>query len=69
MAVVKKAQSISNVARKPQARTVKTQSARQPSIISEMGDVNFGDLGAANNNVEVGSPYYKSTGLVYVRLT
>ena len=47
MAVVKKAQSISNVARKPQARTVKTQSVRQPSIISEMGDVNFGDLGAA----------------------
>jgi len=27
------------------------------------------DSDAANNNVEVGSPYYKSTGLVYVRLT
>ena len=47
MAVVKKAQSISNIAKKPKATTVKTQSVRQPSIISEMGDVNFGDLGAA----------------------
>ena len=47
MDVVKKAQSISNIAKKPKATTVKTQSVRQPSIISEMGDVNFGDLGAA----------------------
>ena len=46
MAVVKKAQSISNVAKKPKAAAVKTQSARQPSIITEMGDVDFGDLGA-----------------------
>ena len=46
MAVVKKAQSISNVAKKPKATAVKTQAVRQPSIITEMGDVNFGDLGA-----------------------
>ena len=49
MAVVKKVQSISNVAKKPKATAVKTQAVRQPSIISEMGDVNFGDLGAASD--------------------
>jgi len=45
MAVVKKAQSISNVVAKKAVTTQTVQSSRQPAIISEMGDVNFGDLG------------------------
>ena len=49
MAVVKKAQSISNIAKKKAIRKVATQSVRQPSIVTEMGDVNFGTLSAADD--------------------
>jgi len=66
MAVVKKAQSISNIAKKPKATAVKTQSVRQPSIISEMGDVNFGDLGAAADGQIVS---YDSTTRKFVLIT
>lgn len=40
MAIVKK---------KSKARAIKVQTVRQPSSISEMGDVNFGNLGAASD--------------------
>lgn len=49
MAVVRKAQSISNIAKKKAIRKVATQSVRQPSIVTEMGDVNFGTLTEAND--------------------
>lgn len=49
MAVVKKAQSISNVTKKSTSKSIKVQSVKQPSVISEMGDVDFGDLGPAKD--------------------
>lgn len=66
MAVVKKAQSIANVARKAPAKTVKTQAIREPSIISEMGDVNFGDLGPESDGKIVS---YDSTTNKFVLIT
>ena len=53
MAVVKKAQSIANVARKAPAKTIKTEAVRQPSIISEMGDTAFGELDATKDGLIV----------------
>jgi len=53
MAVVKKAQSISNIARKKEPPKPSVQSVREPSIISEMGDTAFGELDAAKDGLIV----------------
>ena len=66
MAVVKKGQSISNVAKKRATRSIKTQAARQPSIITEMGDTNFGDLGPLKNGQIVS---YDSTTNKFILIT
>lgn len=66
MAVVKKAQSTSNIARKGTVRKLSTQSARQPSIVSEMGDVDFGTLDATKDGQIVS---YNSTTNKFVLIT
>ena len=66
MAVVRKAQSISNIARKGAVRKLSTQSARQPSIVSEMGDVDFGTLDATKDGQIVS---YDSTTNKFVLIT
>lgn len=48
MAIIKKAQSVSNTVKKKVAKT-SVQAVRQPSIVSEMGDTDFGELGAAKD--------------------
>lgn len=48
MAVVRKGQSISNTVRKRVAK-ISVQAVRQPSIVSEMGDTDFGELGVAKD--------------------
>ena len=53
MAVVRKAQSISNVAKKKEAAKPLVQSVREPSIISEMGDTSFGELDASKDGLIV----------------
>ena len=53
MAVVKKAQSSSNVAKKKEAVKSLIQSVREPSIISEMGDTSFGELDASKDGLIV----------------
>ena len=49
MAVVLKSQSISNVVSKKPQQRISVNSVREPSIITEMGDTNFGDLGPAQD--------------------
>ena len=49
MAVVLKSQSISNVVSKKSQIKPIVQSVREPSIITEMGDTNFGDLGPSQD--------------------
>lgn len=44
MDVVKKPQSISNIVKKKEPPKPSVQSVREPSIISEMGDTDFGTL-------------------------
>lgn len=44
MSVVKKPQSNPNITKKKQESKPLIQSVREPSIISEMGDTNFGEL-------------------------
>jgi len=46
MTVAQKAQSSSNVIKKTPARSVSITSTRSPSQIEEMGDTDFGSLGA-----------------------
>jgi len=41
------------VVRKPKQRSVKVQSVREPSIITEMGDVDFGTLDATKDGCVV----------------
>ena len=41
------------VVRKPKPRTVRVQSVREPSVITEMGDVNFGTLDATKDGCVV----------------
>ena len=53
MAVVKKAQSISNITKKKEAAKPLIQSVREPSIISEMGDTSFGELDASKDGLIV----------------
>jgi tRNA(Phe) wybutosine-synthesizing methylase Tyw3 len=53
MAVVKKAQSIPKIARKNGVRNSSIQSAREPSVISEMGDTSFGELDASKDGLIV----------------
>lgn len=53
MAVVKKAQSISKIAKKKEAAKPLVQSVREPSIISEMGDTSFGELDASKDGLIV----------------
>ena len=66
MAVVKKAQSISNVVAKKAAITQAVQSARQPSIIQEMGDTAFGTLDSTKDGLLVS---YDSTTDKFVLVT
>lgn len=44
MTVVKKVQSISNITKKKQELKPKVQSSREPSVVTEMGDTDFGTL-------------------------
>ena len=53
MAVVKKAQSVPKIARKNGVRKPAIQSAREPSIIREMGDTSFGELDASKDGLIV----------------
>jgi hypothetical protein len=53
MALVRKAQSISNVARKKEVKKLIVGSARQPSSIKDMGDTAFGQLDATKDNLLV----------------
>jgi len=66
MAVVKKAQSISNVVVKKAVTTQAVQSARQPSIIQEMGDTSFGTLDSTKDGLLVS---YDSTTDKFVLVT
>jgi len=66
MAVVKKAQSISNITKKKEAKSVSVQSVRQPSIVSEMGDTDFGDLNQTKDGQIVS---YDSTTNKFVLIT
>ena len=66
MAVVKKAQSISNITKKKEAKSVSVQSVRQPSIVSEMGDTSFGDLDVTKDGQIVS---YDSTTNKFVLIT
>ena len=66
MAVVKKVQFISNVVAKKAVTTKKVQSARQPSIIQEMGDTAFGTLDATKDGLLVS---YDSTTDKFVLVT
>jgi len=52
MTVVRKAQSISNIAKKKETKP-KVQSVREPSIISDMGDTSFGTLDASKDGLIV----------------
>lgn len=52
MAVVRKAQNIASVTKKPQPK-VTARSTRQPSSLEEMGDINFGNLDASKDNLIV----------------
>jgi len=53
MALVRKAQSISNVARKKEVKKSIVDSARQPSSIKDMGDTAFGQLDETKDNLLV----------------
>jgi len=53
MAVIKRSQSIRNIAKKKQPLKPKVQSVREPSIITEMGDVDFGTLDATKDGLIV----------------
>lgn len=53
MAVIKKPQSISNIAKKKEPPKPSVQSVREPSIISEMGDTAFGELDATKDGLIV----------------
>jgi hypothetical protein len=52
MTVVRKAQSISNIAKKKETKS-KVESVREPSIISDMGDTSFGTLDASKDGLIV----------------
>ena len=52
MTVARKAQSISNIAKKKETKS-KVQSVREPSIISDMGDTSFGTLDASKDGLIV----------------
>jgi hypothetical protein len=53
MTVVRKTQSISNIARKKEVKTSTVESIRQPSSIQDMGDTAFGQLDATKDNLLV----------------
>ena len=53
MAVVKRSQSIRNIAKKKQSLNPKVQSVREPSAITEMGDTDFGTLDASKDGLIV----------------
>lgn len=53
MAVVKKAQTISNITKKKEPPKPVVQSVREPSVISEMGDTSFGELDASKDGLIV----------------
>lgn len=53
MAVVKKAQSITNVSKKKEIKPANVQSVKQPSQIGEMGDTDFGELDASKDGLIV----------------
>lgn len=66
MTVIKKPQSTPNVAQKKEAKKAIIQSVREPSVINEMGDTDFGDLGPAKNGQIVS---YDSTTNKFVLIT
>lgn len=66
MAVIRKVQSTSNIAKKGAVKKISTQSVRQPSIVSEMGDVDFGTLDATKDGQIVS---YDSTTNKFVLIT
>lgn len=53
MAVVKKAQSITNVSKKKEIKPTNVQSTRQPSRMGEMGDTDFGELDVTKDGLIV----------------
>ena len=53
MTVVRKTQSISNIARKKKVKVSTVESVRQPSSIQDMGDTAFGQLDATKDNLLV----------------
>jgi hypothetical protein len=66
MTVIKKPQSTPNVAQKKEAKKAIIQSVREPSVINEMGDTDFGDLGPAKDGQIVS---YDSTTNKFVLIT
>lgn len=66
MTVIKKAQSTPNVAQKKQPKKAAVQAVREPSIITEMGDTDFGDLGPLKDGQIVS---YDSTTNKFVLIT
>ena len=66
MAVVLKSQSSSNIISKKPQQKISVNSVREPSIISEMGDTNFGDLGPVQDGKIV---TYDSTSNKFVLVT
>ena len=53
MTVVRKTQSISNIARKKKVKVSTVESIRQPSSIQDMGDTAFGQLDVTKDNLLV----------------
>ena len=49
MPIVRKAQSINNVAKKKDPAKVSVQSVREPALIKEMNDTSFGTLDASKD--------------------
>ena len=66
MAVIRKAQSFSNIVQKKELAKPPVQSARQPSIIQEMGDTAFGTLDSTKDGLLVS---YDSTTDKFVLVT
>jgi hypothetical protein len=53
MAIIKKPQTISKITKRNGAKTSSIQSAREPSVIREMGDTDFGELNASKDGLIV----------------
>lgn len=53
MAVIRKSQSFSNIAKKKESKNISVSLTRQPSQIEEMADVDFGTLDASKDGLIV----------------